>query len=176
MKIKDLEQKDFWEFISSNQKLDENFIYKYFESLNWENICEFQKINERMLTVFNKYIVWYWIWRNQKVSEEIIEKYAGKANSWDQAFQWNNFSNKFLMKHLDKISDWFHFKPYIKKKIPTAFFDYAIKNNKGIDWDYFINYKKVNKQTLKKYKDIFSHMEIDMSDFTEDEINFLIEN
>lgn len=169
-----LDISDFWDFISSNQILDEQFIFKYFESLNWDHLCEFQKLSDKTLTVLNKYVVWFWVCKQQKLSEKYIEHFIKGDIYWNFIFNNQNYSDHFLMKHLDKIENWFDFKPRIKKKIPIEFIDYAVKNKKEIDWSYFLQHKKLNAKTIKKYKDIINTVHFDPLDYSEKELSRLI--
>lgn len=174
MKINNLDQEDFWEFLSSNQVLDEDFICKHFESLKWDNICEFQKLSERLMYVMQKFIDLYWVFYKQKVSEEFIEKFAKSDRDWKIVFNNQNYSDQFLMKHIDKITDWEDFMPRKKRKIPLQFIDWAVKNNKKVNWRYLVQFKKLNNETIKKYKEKISKEGFSTEEFSERELKNLI--
>lgn len=171
----DLEQEAFWEFISSNQVLDEQFICNYFDSLRWDNVTEFQKLSERTLALFVRKYDNYWVWRNQELSEEFIETFAQTDDEWRYALSFQDYSDNFLIKHYKKIKNWVEFHPRRKKKFTVKFFDFAIEHDLGLDWSYFISFKKVDAKSLKKYKDIFEHMNICFDLYNEKDIQKLLD-
>ena len=98
-KIED--ERYFWNSISSNVHLTQEFIDKYLDKLNWECVSGNVPFTEQMIEKYEDKIVWKEIWLHQKLSEEFVLKYQNKIE-WVHLLKNNNLSKDFYErnKHL----------------------------------------------------------------------------
>lgn len=80
--IEDLENKDgdFWYYISTYQKLSEDFIREFKDKVYWQRICMNQKLSEGFIEEFNDRVDWSLIWIFQSLSENLKQKYKNEID------------------------------------------------------------------------------------------------
>jgi hypothetical protein len=64
---------EFWDIISANQKLSEEFIEKYQDKINWESISLFQELSWTILQKFSKKIILKNLSNNDCLNDELIK-------------------------------------------------------------------------------------------------------
>ena len=64
---------EFWDIISANQKLSEEFIEKYQDKINWESISLFQELSWSILQKFSKKIILKNLSNNDCLNDELIK-------------------------------------------------------------------------------------------------------
>ena len=64
---------EFWDIISANQKLSEEFIEKYQDKINWESISLFQELSWSILQKFSKKIILKNLSNNDCLNNELIK-------------------------------------------------------------------------------------------------------
>jgi len=64
-----------WNYISSDQKLSEEFIREFKDKVYWYSISRYQKLSEEFIREFKDKVNWYSISRYQKLSEEFIKEF-----------------------------------------------------------------------------------------------------
>jgi hypothetical protein len=78
--IDDFTDKVDWNYISSSQKLSENFIREFKDTIDWYNISEYQKLSESFIIEFQHKVNWLNISICQKLSENFIKEFKDKVN------------------------------------------------------------------------------------------------
>ena len=101
--IEKFSDKVYWNYISQYQKLSEKFIKKYENKVNWDRISYSQKLSEKFIEKYENKVNWGWISYNQKLSEKFIQKYSDKINI---EIQEKNFQEKTLEEKLKEIKEY----------------------------------------------------------------------
>jgi hypothetical protein len=100
--IREFQKKVDWGCISATQKLSEGFIREFQEKVNWDCISAYQKLSEEFIREFQKKVNWDRISANQKLSEEFIREFQEKVY-WDRISANQKLSKKFCNEFKDKI-------------------------------------------------------------------------
>lgn len=66
--------------ICKYQKLTEEFLEKYKDSLDWSLISQYQTLSESFIDKMSDYVDWDWISEKQKLSKQFISDHADKLN------------------------------------------------------------------------------------------------
>ena len=137
--IREFQNKVYWDGISVNQKLSEDFIREFQNKVYWDGISEYQKLSEDFIREFQNKVDWYRISEYQKLSEDFIREFQNKVD-WDWISEYQKLSEDFIREFDLKISDnnWLYKDIEFKKK--------HIKENTSfniIDNKYIIAYKSV---------------------------------
>src|SRR5699024_4705626 len=64
-----------WNYLSSSNKLSENFIIKYSDKLNWDNVSMYQKLSEGLIDKYWYKLNWNFLYEYHELSEYLMEKY-----------------------------------------------------------------------------------------------------
>ena len=67
-----------WYYISSRQKLSEEFIREFVDKVNWFYISESQKLSNKFIKKFKDKVNWNYISREQKLSHNLIKDFFDK--------------------------------------------------------------------------------------------------
>jgi hypothetical protein len=92
-----------WIYISSDQKLSEEFIEKYSHKIDWYWISKRKNLSEKFIEKHSDKVIWGYISYSQKLSEQFIEKYSDKID-WYWISRAQKLSEKFIKKHINKIN------------------------------------------------------------------------
>lgn len=104
-KIKKLNinQRNFWERLSTYQTLSESFIADYQDNLSWNHICGHQVLSEDFIRKFQNKVNWSNISHCQKLSENFIREFANKVN-WNDICIRQNLSEDFIREFANKVN------------------------------------------------------------------------
>jgi phosphoribosylanthranilate isomerase len=84
--IREISDKIDWHYVSSEQKLSEEFIREFTDKVDWNLVSVYQKLSEEFIKEFADKVNWYYISKHQKLSEKFIRKFSDKLDQSD----WNN--------------------------------------------------------------------------------------
>jgi hypothetical protein len=122
--------KEDWDIISTRNRLSEEFIREFRNSINWSQISFHQVISEDFICEFQDEVDWMEISFSQVLSEDFIKKFSGKVN-------WTEISSHQIMSS-----------------------DFIFKNSNKINFAVYFNYQKANFDIIKKYIHKTTHKDI----------------
>ena len=130
--IQEAEEKG-WFFISTHQKLSEDFIRDFQDKVDWLRISKYQKLSEEFIREFQDKVGWPWISIHQKLSEEFIREFNLEIPKDSWLYKSENFKKKEVR----------------KTKLYKIYKDYFIAF-KGIRSDWFSNFNFQYKYEIGK--------------------------
>jgi hypothetical protein len=102
LKYKHKEKTWFWEAISLNSSITDEFIEKNRYQVCWFHISRYRNLSEEFIERNADRVVWYKISRFQKLSEEFIIKHQDNIK-WNGVFQNKSLAKDFYERNKDKI-------------------------------------------------------------------------
>lgn len=87
-----------WKIISG-KGLTEDIILKYIDRIDWTNISTRSNLSEEFVRAFREYISWEYVIRKNKFSEQFLldmKEYIERENAWEQLSMWQDLSNEFM--------------------------------------------------------------------------------
>jgi ribose-phosphate pyrophosphokinase len=136
----------FWNIISANQKLCEEFIRKFKDQVGWEYISKYQKLSEEFIREFKDYVSWVNISKFQKLSEDFIREFKHEVH-WPHISVSQKLSEEFIREFKDEV-DWNYISKY--QKLSEEF----IREFKDtVDWDCITKYQKLSDEFWKEFKE-----------------------
>jgi len=160
--LKKFKNKVNWNYISSNQKLSENFIREFQNRVNWEYISIYQKLSEDFIREFKNQINWSYISKYQNLPEDFIREFENRVN-WEYISKYQKLSEDFIYEFQDKIN-WYYIINY-QKLSPEFCKEFNLKISKynwlyktkewKLDWiKNNTNYEVVDDQYIIAYKSV----------------------
>ena len=92
-----------WDAISWNQKLSEDFIREFHESVNWSYISYSQVLSEDFIREFKDKVRWTEIAYKQVLSEDFIREFQ-KVVLWADISQYQKLSEDFIREFKELVS------------------------------------------------------------------------
>jgi len=92
-----------WNFISDHQKLSEEFIREFKDKVDWLNVSFCQKLSEDFIIEFKDSIIWKWIACPNKLSENFIREFKDKVD-WYCISTFQELTEEFLEEFKDEIN------------------------------------------------------------------------
>jgi len=138
------QDKVVWYYISKCQQLSEEFIEKHQDKVNWYYISIYQKLSEEFIDRFQAKVNWLNISRYQQLSEEFIDRFQDKVN-WNYVFAYQQLSEEFIEKHKNKLDVCIQSKKHKEKSYKQKLeevTDYAKKHNLKIDKKYLYAFRE----------------------------------
>ena len=148
------EFKDFvnWHKISISQKLSEDFIREFKYKVNWYEISICQKLSKDFIRECQHYVNWNYVSFYQKLSEDFIKEFKDFVN-WENISYSQKLSENFVREFKDKLN-WSRISKYQKLSINFRK-EFNIKIDKH-NWIYKpVNFKLKKLKEINKYKNIY---------------------
>ena len=98
--MREFKDKVYWDDISEYQKLSEDFIREFKDIVDWKCISSYQKLSEDFIREFKDKVDWYNISCNQKLSKDFIREFKNKINI---KIQEDNFKEKSYEEKLEEV-------------------------------------------------------------------------
>ena len=100
-KYHDYQNGDYWDEISLNQKLSENFIREFQNEVDWCSISREQILSEDFIEEFKDQVDWLRISIGQKLSDKFLKKFSNKIK-WNYYFNNQEASFEIIKKFILK--------------------------------------------------------------------------
>ena len=144
--VEKFQDKVNWIWISSEQKLSENFIREFKDKVSWINISAYQQLSENFIREFKDKVNWGYISCYQQLSEDFIREFKDKVN-WYFISYYQKLSENFIKEFKNKV-DWYYIS--INQKLSENFIK-EFKNK-----IYIKLYNKVNREIsyLQKIEEV----------------------
>jgi hypothetical protein len=145
--IREFKNEFFWSNISAYQKLSEGFIREFKDKVNWDCISKYQKLSEGFIREFKNKVYWRNISISQKLSEGFIREFKDKVN-WDCISKYQKLSENFIREfnlEIDPDNWLYKDKNFKLKKIKeTGLYEF-------LDSDHILAYKGIRSDRYSKF-------------------------
>jgi phosphoribosylanthranilate isomerase len=134
-----------WNWISTFQKLSEDFIEKYQDKVDWNRISQYQNLSEQFIEKFQEKVDWNYISRFQKLSEDFIEKNQYEVN-WNYVSIYQQLGEDFIEKFQEKLN--WHFISRFQILSESFIEEFQDK----VDWVCISQYQNLSEDFIEKFQ------------------------
>ena len=100
--IREFHESVNWSYISYSQVLSEDFIREFKDKVRWTEIAYKQVLSEDFIREFQKVVLWADISQYQKLSEDFIREFKNEVH-WENISKYQVLSKEFICEFKDQL-------------------------------------------------------------------------
>lgn len=144
--IDEFENRVYWDCISKNQKLSEDFIRYFKNRVNWSWISFDQKLSEDFIREFKDRVQWGYISCHQKLLEDFIREFQYEVD-WYCVSAYQKLSENFIREFEDNVN-W-----YCISKYQNLSEDFIREFKDEVHWYSISLYQNLSDEFIEEFKD-----------------------